>query len=148
MLSHASQYAIRAILYLAQNSSSSHKISALMIANELETPKPFLSKLLRQLALNNLVSSTKGPHGGFFLSELNKEKRLWDVVVCIDGGNKFSECFLGLPQCSSKNPCPFHNIVVPFRESLASSFKQKNIQELIEAMEIDKTLISLKGLDI
>jgi len=148
MLSHASQYAIRAILYLAQNSSSEDKLSAVTIANELEAPKPFLAKLLRQLASNNLVTSTKGPYGGFHLSEQDKQKRLWDVVVCIDGGHKFSECFIGLPQCSGKNPCPFHNIVVPFRERLASSFKQKNIQELIETMEIDKTLISLKGLDI
>ena len=37
MLSNASKYAIRAMLYLAQNSSPENKIGAKSIAKELET---------------------------------------------------------------------------------------------------------------
>ena len=65
MLSNACQYAIRSILYLSMHSNESHKVGVKVIADELETPQPFLAKLLQQLAKKNLVSSIKGPHGGF-----------------------------------------------------------------------------------
>lgn len=147
MLSNASKYAIRAMLYLAQNSSPENKIGAKSIAKELETPQPFLAKLLRQLASNMIISSTKGPTGGFFLSDDNKENYLWDVVVCIDGGHKFEQCFLGLSKCDNKNPCPVHNIVAPFKDKLLKNFKGKTINDLIEEMESENTIISLKGLE-
>ena len=148
MLSNASKYAIRAMLYLAQNSSPENKIGAKSIAKELETPSPFLAKLLRQLASNMIISSTKGPTGGFYLSDDNRENYLWDVVECIDGGHKFEQCFLGLSKCNGENPCPVHHIVAPFKENLLKKFKGKTINDLIEEMESDNTLISLKGLDI
>ncbi len=148
MLSNASKYALRAVLYLAQNSSAKKKFGAKTIAEELETPPPFLAKLLRQLASNKLVSSTKGPKGGFFLTDEDKENYLWDIIVCIDGGYKFDECFLGLSKCNGENPCPVHHIVAPFKENLLKKFKGKTINDLIEEMESNNTLISLKGLDI
>lgn len=147
MLSNASKYALRAVLYLAQNSSTKKKFGAKAIAEELETPPPFLAKLLRQLASNKLVSSTKGPKGGFFLTDENKENYLWDVIVCIDGGYKFDQCFLGLSKCNSDNPCPVHYVVAPFKDKILKDFKEKTIGELVEHMEVQNTLISLKGLD-
>ena len=50
MLSNASQYAIRAVLFLANNSSATKKFSAKAIAEELEIPLHFIAKLLQQLA--------------------------------------------------------------------------------------------------
>tara|TARA_R110000868_G_scaffold143068_1_gene360738 strand:- start:5913 stop:6353 length:441 start_codon:yes stop_codon:yes gene_type:complete len=145
MLSNASKYAIRAMLYLAQNSSPENKIGAKLIAKELETPQPFLAKLLRQLATNMIISSSKGPTGGFYLSEDNKESYLWDVIVCIDGGNKFEQCFLGLSKCDNKNPCPVHHIVSPFKEKILKKFKDKTINDLVKEIDEEGTIISLKG---
>lgn len=148
MLSNASKYALRAVLYLAQNSSEKKKFGAKAIAEELETPQPFLAKLLRQLASNKLVSSTKGPKGGFYLTDVDKENYLWDIIVCIDGGYKFEQCFLGLSKCDSKNPCPVHYVVAPFKDKILKEFKEKTIDELTEGIKVNNTLISLKGLDI
>tara|TARA_R110002050_G_scaffold283271_4_gene431603 strand:+ start:4965 stop:5405 length:441 start_codon:yes stop_codon:yes gene_type:complete len=145
MLSNASKYAIRAMLYLAQNSSPENKIGAKSIAKELETPQPFLAKILRQLAGNMIISSAKGPTGGFYLSEDNKENRLWDVIVCIDGGHKFEQCYLGLSQCDNKNPCPVHHLVFPFKEKILTTFKGKTINGVVKEMEEEGSIISLKG---
>ena len=73
MLSNACKYAIRALLYLAIHTDEATKIGVKKIADEIEVPQPFLSKLLRQLSTNKLISSTKGPGGGFFLDPVNKE---------------------------------------------------------------------------
>jgi len=66
MLSNACKYAIRSILYLAINNKENKKFGVKKIAAELETPQPFLAKLLQQLTRNKLVSSAKGPTGGFY----------------------------------------------------------------------------------
>jgi Rrf2 family transcriptional regulator, iron-sulfur cluster assembly transcription factor len=145
MLSNASKYAIRAMLYLAQNSNPENKIGAKLIAKALETPQPFLAKILQQLATNMIISSSKGPTGGFYLSDDNKQNYLWDIIVCIDGGHKFEQCYLGLSKCDSQNPCPVHHIVLPFKEKILTTFKGKTINDLVKEMDEDGSIISLKG---
>lgn len=148
MLSNACRYAIRAILYLAMHSNINNKIGVKKIAEELETPQAFLAQLLRQLTANKLVSSTKGPGGGFYLDGGNREKSVWDVISCIDGTHKFDECFLGLSQCSDSNPCPAHYLVAPFKKKILSDFRDKTIAKLVAEIEEKGTLISLKDFDV
>jgi len=148
MLSNACKYAIRSILYLAINSKESNKIGVKVISAELETPQPFLAKLLQQLTRDKLVSSTKGPNGGFYLSEKNLKNALWDVVMSIDGSDKFDNCFLGLAKCDDRNPCPVHFIVSPFKEKILGSFRDKTIEEYVVEIKNTNRVISLKDLDL
>tara|TARA_R110000868_G_scaffold397688_1_gene670473 strand:- start:1169 stop:1573 length:405 start_codon:yes stop_codon:yes gene_type:complete len=126
MLTKAAQYAIRATTYLAENSSEIHKVGIKQISEALDIPSPFLAKLMQQLSKANLVSSSKGPSGGFYFSEENQKNTLWDVITSIDGKHKFKECFLGLPQCNDTNPCEFHEVYAAFRTKLLSEFNQKD----------------------
>lgn len=148
MLTNACKYAIRAILYLALNSDETHKIGAKKIAKELQIPQPFLAQILRTLTTNQLVSSSKGPGGGFFMDDKNKKKSLWDIICCIDGSNRFNECFLGLTQCNDINPCPAHYIVSPFKNLILNDFREKSIFQLVDEIEQKGTVISLKGFDL
>ena len=148
MLSSASQYAIRSILYLAMYTDESNKVGAKKIADDLEVPQPFLAKLLQQLTKTGLISSTKGPKGGFFLEERGREKSVWDVVKSIDGEDKFDQCFMGLAKCSDENPCPVHFIVSPFKGKILYEFKEKTIDEFVKKIKLSNKRISLKDLDI
>ncbi|MCF8273905.1 MAG: Rrf2 family transcriptional regulator [Flavobacteriaceae bacterium] len=148
MLSNACKYAIRAILYLAIQTDEKTKVSVKKIADDLETPQAFLSKLLQQLNKGNLVSSTKGPNGGFYLSAKDKEHAVMDIIKNMDGTSKFEDCFLGLSTCSDENPCPVHFIVSPFKEKLLENFRDKTISQY--AIEIKQTgkVLSLKDFDV
>jgi Rrf2 family transcriptional regulator, iron-sulfur cluster assembly transcription factor len=148
MLSNACQYAIRSMLYLAILSDESNRIGVKKIAEELEVPQPFLAKLLQQLVKSKLVSSIKGPNGGFYLNEKNKIKSLWDIIKCIDGTEKFDQCFLGLADCGEENPCPVHFIVAPFKEKLLKDFRDKTISQLSEEIVKKERVISLKEFDV
>lgn len=148
MLSNACKYAIRAVVYLAIHGNVNNKLGAKIIAEELEVPQPFLAQLLRKLTTNKLVSSSKGPGGGFFLDQKNMENTLWEVVSSIDGEYKFDDCFLGLSKCNNETPCPVHHIVSPFKEEILNSFKDKSIAVLVTEIEQNGTIISLKGIDI
>lgn len=144
MLSNACKYAIRSVLYLSVNFDDNTKIGVKKIAEELKVPQPFLSKLLQQLTKNDLVSSSKGPAGGFYLSEKNLNNTVWDIIKCIDGTTKFDNCFMGLSSCNDLNPCPVHFTVAPFKQKLMIDFKDKSIQQFSEDIKIKGQHIFLK----
>ena len=148
MLSNACKYAIRAVLYLALKTDETTKIGVKKIAEELETPQPFLAKLLQQLNKGNLVSSTKGPNGGFYLSKQDNGNTVWDIIKNIDGTSRFDNCYLGLSKCSDENPCPVHFLVSPFKEKLLENFRDKTISQYAFEIKQSGKVLSLKNFDV
>lgn len=102
------------------------------LSEALAVPRHFLAKILQELSRQGLISSAKGPTGGFFLSESNRSASLIDVIRCIDGPEVFTSCILGLPMCSSERPCALHEEAMEFRQSLMALLKGKSIAELAE----------------
>lgn len=148
MLSSANKYAIRSVLFLAIYSNDINKIGAAEVADKLESPQPFVAKLLQQLTRDKLISSSKGPNGGFFLTKKNKENTIWDIIISIKGEKKFDQCFLGLSKCSDENPCPVHYIVSGFKEKLLKDFKDKTIAEFAEDIKRSGKAITLKDFNV
>ena len=130
MLSKSCQYAMRAVLYVAKNAGEANKIELKDIADGLNIPKPFLAKIMQQLVKRQLVNSVKGPHGGFYLTPKEKKKTLLDIVAAIDGLEYFSQCGLGMEECSPANPCPVHDQVLKGRELLIKSLKRSTIEKV------------------
>ena len=147
MLSKASKYAILSTLYLAEHSSKNRKISVKDIAERIDVPSPFLAKLFQQLVRGKIISSTKGPNGGFYLSEANEQKTVCDIIENIDGLNRLNECFLGLASCDSDNPCPVHFIVEPFKNSIMGKFRDKTIVEFATEISDRGRVLTLKDID-
>ena len=127
MLSSASKYAINAVLYLATKSSEDNKIGAKEVAQEIDVPVAFLAKLLQNLARKNVISSSKGPRGGFYLTEENKKQKLIVIIEHIDGLSKFDECVLGLKDCSNDKPCPIHFSIQPFKKRMFNELNENSI---------------------
>lgn len=146
MLSRASKYAILSTLYLAQHASESNKISVKVIADSIDVPSPFLAKLFQQLVKGKIISSTKGPNGGFYISKKNRKKTVLDIIENIDGLNRINECFLGLADCDSSNPCPVHFIVEPFKNNILAKFRDKNIMEFTEEIVTKGRKLTLKNI--
>ena len=130
MFSKSCQYAIRAVLYLAVNARPAQKTGAKEIAEALNVPSPFLAKILQQLARHGLVSSSKGAGGGFYLQEQDLQVTLSQIIDCIDGKGAMSACVLGLPVCSSENPCPLHFKALSYRSGLEKLTQGQTVGQL------------------
>lgn len=146
MLSRASKYAILSTLFLAEHSRVDKKISVKEIANSIDVPSPFLAKLFQQLVRSKIISSTKGPNGGFYLTEKNGKRNVLDIIEVIDGLDKLNDCFLGLDECDSKNPCPVHFIVEPFKNGILGKFRDKTIMEFTKEISEKGRVLTLKGI--
>lgn len=140
MLSKASKYAISAVLHLTNNSTIEKKLGSKEIAEAIEIPAPFLAKTLQKLTRRGIISSIKGPHGGFYLSEKNKNKTLFNIIDCIDDIEKFNSCYLGQNNCDENNPCVAHNIYAPFKDKLIRKLKTKTILEMANEFEQNSSL--------
>ncbi len=147
MLSNASKYAIRSVLFLAEKSSKIQKFGAKHIADELEIPLHFIAKLLQLLVKAKIISSTKGPRGGFFTTEKDMENSVCTILDEIETGDVFEPCFMGLPRCGDENPCPVHHIVAPFKDAILEKFKHQSIAEFSKEIEEEGSYLSLKGID-
>ena len=76
MFSKSTEYAIRAVFYIAKSTQLGRKVGIKEIASNIQSPEPFLGKILQELSKGGIVKSVKGPNGGFYLTEVEMNKRL------------------------------------------------------------------------
>lgn len=132
MFSNSSKYAIKAVLYLALNSDKENKIMVKDIAEPINVPQAYIAKLLQELSRQNVISSTRGPKGGFYLSEKDRLLPLKKIINIIDGETRLKSCLLSLESCNDDKPCPLHKMAFPLRTALLDSFENKSIHELAQ----------------
>jgi len=144
MLSNSCKYAIRSVIYLALYSNSDNKISSKTVASKLNIPQPFLAKILQELTKKNIISSSKGPKGGFYLTEKDLNKTVLDIVDCIDGLEAFSSCFFGLRSCTDEKPCAVHHTVKPFKDEILLQLSKNTITQFADEIKTGKSFISLE----
>jgi len=102
------EYGLQAVLYMAAKEPGCVCPSD-EIADKLQIPKEFVSKILQSLTESGIVDSKKGKSGGFLLAKNPSKIRLIDIVTAIDGLDLFNRCVLGFPNCSPDQPCPVHD---------------------------------------
>ena len=142
MFSKACEYGIRASIYIAEQSQLDRKISLKEVADAIESPAAYTSKILQLLSRNNIINSDKGPTGGFSINiqELDKIK-LSTIVLAIDGDDIYVGCGLGLNKCNEKKPCPVHNQFKSIRNELKNMLENTSIKSLAEDLEKGLTFL-------
>jgi len=130
MLSKSAKYATKAVLYLAANSNVDHKIMVKDMSKSINVPQAYVAKILQTLVKHDIVSSTRGPKGGFYLTEANKSQSILRIIEVIDGENKMTNCLLGIDKCNEAKPCPLHHIASSAKTELIHSFKNNSVGDL------------------
>ncbi len=143
MISNSSKYALKAILYLAVNTSEEEKILAKNLSGPANVPQAYLSKLLQELARHNLISSVRGPRGGFYLTEENRKVRLMEIITVIDGDNRLTSCMLSLNKCNDEHPCPLHDLVGDTKTKFIENLEKTTIQNLVEDVKTGRSFLPL-----
>lgn len=109
MLSATSQYAIRALTYLAAQKNDV-TVGGPQLSRQTGIPRNYLSKILVTLVNAGIVDAARGVGGGYRLSSPPDEIRLVRVVELFDRHVTKRGCLLGLrPVCSDEDPCTAHH---------------------------------------
>lgn len=91
MLTQTSDYALRALVYLAHDPDDGYHQTR-DLARVLNVPANYLGKILQLLSHHRIVESQRGMHGGFRLSKLPEQIRLYDVLLALDAVPTDPEC--------------------------------------------------------
>jgi Rrf2 family protein len=122
-------------MYLSLNSDKSHKLGATEVADKLDVPKHFLAKILQRLSKQNLISSVKGPQGGFYINDVQSKMPIINIIKALDGPDIFNSCILGLSTCSDVNPCPLHDSVVHYKNGLQKVLNEESLKDFSDRLK-------------
>jgi Rrf2 family protein len=139
MLSNTCKYALRALIYLGNQTKSEKRIGIKKITDDLKLSSPFLGKILQNLVKQKLLVSTKGPNGGFALAKHASKITLWDIVTKVDGDEFFENCLITLETCKNHNPekplCPVHAQYDALRSEIARFYKETTLEIISQDIE-------------
>lgn len=143
MFTKACEYAIRAVIYIYnRNCDCKCNVGIDEIATEVQSPRPFTAKILQTLSKQGIISSIKGPNGGFFITQKQAKTTLLELILAVDGPKIITSCVLGLPQCNDNKPCPLHEQYKPVREEFNKILSTTTIENLASKLDNDLTFLS------
>jgi Rrf2 family nitric oxide-sensitive transcriptional repressor len=140
MISQTVEYALRIIVYLATLDGKPATIS--QIAAATRVPEGYLAKVLRNLALAELVRSQRGPSGGSVLARQAKDITVYDVVQSVDPIQRITTCPLGI-KSHGVNLCPLHGRLDEAIGMVERAFRDSTIAELLSTPTKSKPLCNL-----
>ncbi|WP_309613853.1 Rrf2 family transcriptional regulator [Flavobacterium sp.] len=138
MFSKSCEYAIKAMIFVAQKSKDEVRVGVKEIAKGIDAPEHFIAKILQDLGKKKLVNSVKGPNGGFYMDQINLKSSIADVVKAIDGDGIYKDCVIGLKLCSEKNPCPVHFEFKEIKKNLITMLEENTIADFNDKLDTGK----------
>jgi Rrf2 family iron-sulfur cluster assembly transcriptional regulator len=134
IFSRQCEYALQAVTFLALKKDG-ELTSIKELAGKLRIPHHFLAKILQRLSRKGLLTSLRGPTGGFGLAMPAKEMTLFHIIEAVDGVDFTQQCVMGFPECSGKNPCAVHDKWAGLREGIYAMLVSRNIGQMAGEMK-------------
>ena len=142
MISQTSEYALRAVVHLADQSGRS--LTTPEIAEATRVPVGYLAKVLGQLAKAGLVRSQRGLHGGFTTAHSADQITVLDVINAVDPIQRITTCPLGL-KAHGKRLCPLHKKLDAAMASIETAFANSTIADLLADPSPSRPLCDVTG---
>jgi Rrf2 family protein len=128
MISQTAEYALRAIVYLADQDGI--PCTTAHIAKATLVPAGYLAKVMQSLSRAGVVRSQRGLNGGFTLTKGSKNLSILDVVNAVDPIRRFPECPLGIPS-HGRRLCPLHYQLDQVGAMIEQTFGRTMVADLL-----------------
>jgi Rrf2 family protein len=137
LISRTSQYAIQSLIYIAIQQQETPILSR-EIAERMNVPSAYLSKIMQTLTKGGLLHSFRGRLGGFSLREAPENINLMRILLITEGPNFSEDCVLGLKICGDETACPIHNQWKPIKQEIIQMLNTQTLDILREAVLVGK----------
>ena len=119
-LSEAALIGIHSVLLIAR---SEEQLNAIQISEQLKASKHHVAKVLQRLVKDNILTSQRGPTGGFVLNRKPHEITIYDIYKSIEGELDHVHCMMDI------DVCPYGKCIMgKFGSKFSDDFK-KYLQE-------------------
>ena len=127
-LSTKSRYAITAMIDLAQNQNGA--VSLKDIADRQSISLSYLEQLFCKLKNFNVVTSRRGPGGGYILSRKSSDISLYEIITAVDENIDQTQCG-GSMNCKKDKPCTTHYVWTGLNNIINDYMKNITIEDVI-----------------
>lgn len=145
MFSLTIEYAMRAVIALA--GSAGRSLTTRQIADAMNVPPSYLSKVLQALVRAGIVQSTRGLRGGFVLVGTPGDWRMLDILNAVSPLKRIESCPIDLESHSSEL-CPLHrrldNAMGMVEHAFASTTMAEVLTEENHCPTLQRQLASLE----
>lgn len=133
MLSKKSQYAIKALSFLASRRDEGPVLIS-DIAKAKKIPIKFLENILLELKNNNILDSKKGKGGGYFFKADPSTVKLSTILRMINGPIAMMPCvslyfYERCKDCDEKN-CTLHDVMIEVRDATLAIVENRMLSDL------------------
>jgi Rrf2 family protein len=126
-LAQTAEYALRAVLEIARRHPQPLRVAPL--ASTVGAPANYLAKTLGQLARAGVLTSMRGPSGGFRLA-VPPARLTLDRIVAVFQDNAPRRCLLGSGPCGSQPNCAVHARWKPVAAEVEVFFRSTTVADL------------------
>jgi Rrf2 family protein len=133
MLSKKTQYAFKALMYLAQKKEDGPVLIA-EISKKKKIPLKFLENILLELKKAGILESKKGKGGGYFFNEAPHKIPLAKVLRLIDGPIALLPCvslnfYEKCKNCDERS-CGLNEVMIEVRDATLSILENKTVADI------------------
>jgi Rrf2 family iron-sulfur cluster assembly transcriptional regulator len=129
-LTSKGRYAVTAMLDLALHAHEG-PVTLAGISERQGISLSYLEQLFTRLRKSGLVSSTRGPGGGYSLSRPAQEVAVADVVTAVDESVDATRCG-GQADCQDGNRCLTHELWAELSDEIYSFLSDITLGDLVE----------------
>lgn len=140
MLSQTVEYALRAVVHLADQSPA--RRTTAQIAKATLVPKPYLRKVLQALAAAEIVIIARGVSGGVTLTRTPEKLSILDVVNAVEPIQRIRSCPLGLAAHGIRL-CPLHARLDKALAGMEAAFAATTLAEVLAEPTASKPLCEI-----
>ncbi len=126
--SKSAGYAIHALSHIG---AATEAVLVRDIASRTRLQKPYLAKIINQLARRGLITAKRGLHGGVVLAKDPEKISLYHIIDAVERDGGGTVCFFGLEKCPCNYQCPMHERWLKMQENLRDMLRQTSLSEVI-----------------
>jgi Rrf2 family protein len=135
LLTYGAQYALHAVIHLAR--SEKRWATGKEIARAIGAPQKYLEIILLELRRQGILSSVRGPAGGYALARAPDSVAFAQIVRALSG--PLAACISDSPQacrpCPSLERCEIRPAVAAYHQALDAALKDWTVQAVLDRAE-------------
>ncbi|NLE84279.1 MAG: Rrf2 family transcriptional regulator [Chloroflexi bacterium] len=130
-LTNQANYAFRAMMFLTRENTGEW-ISSAVVAEAMDIPRMFLSRINMQLVDAGLIKSRRGAGGGIKLAKNPESISLYEVLDAIDGPLILDKCLGSPEEPTFPMADQYRSFFQDAQKILVDKFSQTSLKDLVE----------------
>ena len=130
-INRQTDYAIRLILYLAQQEEGT-RVSTAKVRREMQIPPALAQRIVADLARGEFIQTFPGRDGGLVLAHPAEKINLRQIVEHFEGKFFISDCLVDKGNCPFDNKCPVRFRWVKLQSQIVLELEQITFSDLAQ----------------